>query len=251
VTDSPALQAARERYAAALHADRTRRAAQDRLMQLEQEAERAGSRLSRARTELRMEHDEAEEWAGKGFAQLAFWIIGKLDDRREAETRQAIEAAARATDEARRAVDRCVSKLDQASSSLSTAHSWGTYDTWFGGGALASMVKRDHVETALGHIEASAGALRELRHELADVKARVEVSSGLEVPSGAWTFDVWFDNFFSDANMQDRIETTDASVTKLRTELASVDALLDAHRGQLKSAEAALRQQVSAILASG
>jgi ribosomal protein L29 len=113
------------------------------------------------------------------------------------------------------------------------------------------MAKRNRVEEALGSIDVASRALRELRHELADVHARVDVPAGLAPPSAAWTFDVWFDNIFSDIGMQHRIEATTGSVDQLQTSLRTVRAALTANRQQLVTEESTLRRDASALLATG
>lgn len=53
---------------------------------------------------------------------------------------------------------------------MDSARSWGTYDTWFGGGLFSSMIKHGRIDEAEGYLHAVDAALERLRRELADVQ---------------------------------------------------------------------------------
>ena len=134
-------------------------------------------------------------------------------------------------DEAIAAVDRCDSSAAAAEARLASARSWGTYDI-IGGGFLASSIKKTKVQEALAAIDATTTGIATVRRELADIPQAIAVPSGLEMGSGAWTFDVWFDNIFSDLNMQSRIAEAADKVAHLRNALATTGSQLRAARAQ-------------------
>lgn len=295
MTDADELAEARAAYVAAVEAERTWQLATERLQRLVGERDRASERVDALRLETQLEHDEADEWAGKGFLQLVLWLFGRLDERRDLESSQALAAAARLAtaqaaldsldraisearegrpargdvvgtldglrtvlarvdpdgharavsleqaaataaavlveyDEAIAAVERCAGSARVASSRLDSARNWGTYDI-IGGGFIASSIKKTRVQEALGAIDATTAGIATVRRELADIPRAVSVPNGLELDSSAWTFDVWFDNIFSDLNMQSRIAEAAGKVTALL-------AALDATRAQLQVARA-------------
>lgn len=149
-----------------------------------------------------------------------------------AERHELLEAVA-AADEARAA-------LGRAAAVLSSASGWSTMDTFFGGGLITDMVKYDKVDQAQRLMQAAGQALQRLRRELADVGAGAD-APGLEIGSLLQTFDVWFDNVFSDwavrsriAEAEDGVAAATAAVTAVRTTVATrlgaVDALLASAR---------------------
>jgi hypothetical protein len=129
-----------------------------------------------------------------------------------------------------------------AEKELGSAASWGTYDTWFGGGLLSSSIKHDRIDAAndaMGRVHAT---LASARKELADVSVEIAAPDLSEVGSNR-TMDVWFDNIFSDLGTQSRIQDGQADVQQLASELAGVDRRLTDLREQL------IRQQAEATAA--
>ncbi len=116
--------------------------------------------------------------------------------------------------------------LGVAQQSLGSAGGWATYDTFFGGGLMTDMMKYDRMDATQQALHQADGALRRLARELADVGLRSTVD-GLQVDGLTRTFDVWFDNIFSDWAVKSRIseaaERTDRAarlVHEVRVRLA-------------------------------
>lgn len=175
--------------------------AHERLQQAEahaRELERVAGTLSKATEECTRRADE--------FA-LALMVIG---DTRAARLRQIAEEAAvvenelREISEAQAAAAHAESVLRSAWSHLSKAHSWSTYDTFFGGGFFADLAKYDRIEEATQQMRAADQAMRRLSVELADVG--MGAARGVEVTEMTRTFDIWFDNIFTDWAVRNRIE---------------------------------------------
>lgn len=288
------VAAARERYQAAVTAEQQRAAALVRIERLSAELDEAALRLAELQRAADMEQEDAGRWNGRGFAQLVYWLFGRLDDRRELESAQAMAAAARLAtaheawatvdralreatnsvpphadlgaaladlrrtleqldphtyasvvqseqqsaavraeleelDEAIQAVTVCSEAVAAALRHLQSAANWGTWDL-LGGGLLASAVKRERVHDALTALGQVTAALATVRQELAEVPVGAPLPAGLEPGSGAWTFDVWFDNIFSDLNMQGRIRDATAQAETLAGHLAALRAELSTRR---------------------
>jgi hypothetical protein len=124
------------------------------------------------------------------------------------EAQEASEAALTSHGEAQRAVD--------------SAQSWGTYDTWFGGGLFSSLVKHDRIDDAEGYMRAVDAALDRLRRELADIRMEGAALGGVGVSDLNRTLDVWFDNFFSDMAVQSRLNDADHRLDTIGEALVSV-----------------------------
>ncbi len=132
----------------------------------------------------------------------------------------AVRAEAADLSEARDAGVRAATALDAAQRELGSADSWSAYDTWFGGGLVSSSMKHDRIDAAGRLIAAAQDALVDLARELADVESVAGLRADLGISPTARTFDVWFDNVFSDLSVRSSIKDSqvrvDAAVTSVR-----------------------------------
>ncbi len=106
---------------------------------------------------------------------------------------------------------------------LSTAAGWSTYDTFLGGGMMASAIKRDSVESAGDAARPLVGLLAQLREELQDLGAP---TAYFDVQTNDLTasLDVWWDNIFSDWSMHNRIDDAQERIKRL---IAGLDELME------------------------
>ena len=94
--------------------------------------------------------------------------------------------------------------LVQAQRLLGSAESWSAWDTFGGGGLITDMVKYDRLDQVAEVLRRADLALHAFTRELADVHlAGVE---GVQVDGLTRTFDVFFDNIFSDLAVRSRIQ---------------------------------------------
>ncbi|MDR2987022.1 MAG: hypothetical protein LBV34_19515 [Nocardiopsaceae bacterium] len=144
-----------------------------------------------------------------------------------ADERGRLAAELNETDEAIRAADAATAALAEVREALRSASGWSTYDTWFGGGAIASSIKHDRMDQA-AHLAAVADQrLAVLRRELADVTGPgLSTAPQLELGAGTRFADVWFDNFFTDFGVADRI-------AQARQQVADSAAMVEQLRGRL------------------
>ncbi len=140
-------------------------------------------------------------------------------------------AAAKEVHEALVAADLALQALSGAQSSLGSAGSWSTYDTFFGGGLLTDMMKYDRVDTAERQMRSADEALRRLSRELADVG--MDGVGGVEVTEMTRLFDVWFDNIFSDWSVRNRISEAGGRVARAQGPVIEVRRVLVARAGEL------------------
>jgi chromosome segregation ATPase len=142
-------------------------------------------------------------------------LAGELNEVREA------VAAARAAEQA----------LAQVETSLDSAAGWSTYDTFFGGGAIASSVKHSRLDEAAQAAAHADESLAILRTELADV-ADATLAAQLQVSDGAKFVDVWLDNFFSDLAADGRIRHAQQNVAQSQQRVGEVQDRLAARAAQ-------------------
>ena len=135
--------------------------------------------------------------------------------------------------EAQDACESALTSLGQAQRAVDSAQSWGTYDTWFGGGLFSSLMKHDRIDDAEGFMRAVDAALDRLRRELADVRMGGATLGGVGVSDLNRTLDVWFDNFFSDMALQSRLNDADHRLDTIGEALVSVRRALRDRRLEL------------------
>jgi methylphosphotriester-DNA--protein-cysteine methyltransferase len=85
---------------------------------------------------------------------------------------------------------------------------------------IGDAIKYDRIEQATRHLQAADQALRRLAVELADVG--IGPTRGVEITQMTRTFDIWFDNIFSDWAVRNRIEEAAQRLTDSRRALVAV-----------------------------
>jgi hypothetical protein len=106
-------------------------------------------------------------------------------------------------EEAMHACKTLVMSLNSAKEGLSSAKGWGMFDI-IGGGLITSMVKHDHINRASAFIKDASDKAKLLNRELLDLKVYLEIEH-FEIDAFSRTFDVFFDNIFSDLSIQEEI----------------------------------------------
>lgn len=137
----------------------------------------------------------------------------KLEERiadRQRDKKELSEAIA-AGNSAMQAVDAVLRHLDDA-------EGWGTWDI-FGGGLLADIAKHDALESAQRAVDLLQVRLRSFKTELVDVAMEVNVQITID---GFLGFADWFfDGFFADFAVMDKIEQSARDVQSVKSELQS------------------------------
>lgn len=93
--------------------------------------------------------------------------------------------------------------LARALDVLGSAGSWSAWDAFGGGGLVTDMIKYQKVDEATALVRQADQALAAFSRELADVD--LPQVNGVQVDQMMRTFDVWFDNIFSDMAVRARI----------------------------------------------
>ena len=137
--------------------------------------------------------------------------------------------------EAQDACEGALRSLGEAQRKVDSARSWGTYDTWFGGGLFSSLIKHDRIDEAEQYMRAVDEALERLRRELADVNMGGATLGGVGVTDLTRTLDVWFDNFFSDLAVQSRLKDADHRLDAIGEALVAVRRALQDRRAEVSS----------------
>ncbi|MFE7406314.1 hypothetical protein [Isoptericola sp. NPDC057559] len=168
-----------------------------------------------------------EQWVrgGGGAAAAELAAVAERTGAWRAEQREIAEARAASEDAAR--------ALAAAADELRGADAWSTYDTFFDGGAFASMAKHDRLDRAADLLRRADGALRRLTVELGDLGE--QGIGGVGVDGFTRTLDIWFDNIFTDwsvrnriAEARDRVGAAGRAVDAVRRRLAERAGTADA-----------------------
>ena len=123
--------------------------------------------------------------------------------------------------EAINAVENVVSLTLDAENKLSSAKSWSTYDTFFGGGMIADLVKYSKLDEANQHIADINSAAEIMRKELKDVDMAIE-NKMEHIGGGERFIDIAFDNIFSDWSIRGKISTNLEHIQHFLSELRSI-----------------------------
>lgn len=146
--------------------------------------------------------------------------LGATVGERSAELAQIGEAAI--------AAQAALRRLGEAQDILGSAGSWSTYDTFFGGGFVAGMVKYNRLDRAAAAMRAADEALTHLAGELGDVGIGSIGEIGISEMTAA--FDVWFDSIFSDWAVHGRIRDAKARVDQITAGVVDVRRELERRR---------------------
>lgn len=104
--------------------------------------------------------------------------------------------------EAMEAGNRALHSLREAQTNLDSARNWGLWDM-FGGGTITSLIKSSRMDRAKQNMEQAKYDLRSFSKELNDVSMviNLDIETGDFLSIADW----FFDNFFVDWMVQDRI----------------------------------------------
>jgi len=160
-----------------------------------------------------------DAWVRASGAPAAAELAAIADERGtiSAEDKELMEAA-RAAVEARRL-------FASAEDMLGRALTWSNWDAFGGGGLFTDMMKYDRIDDAVAVLRQADQALKALSQELADVGMRAMASA--DVRGLAQTFDVWFDNIFSDLSVRSRVVDAHGAVRQVLAQLGKVLPELD------------------------
>jgi hypothetical protein len=128
--------------------------------------------------------------------------------------------------------------LVEAVAMLQKARDWSSYDTFLGGGMLASAVKHDRVDSAEALLRRANDALRRLATELADVDGSSARLVPVDIDRMTRAVDVWFDNIVTDWSVRDRIVRSHERTQGVLETVRTVGRDLETRERELREREA-------------
>jgi hypothetical protein len=165
-----------------------------------------------------------------------------------AQERGRLSGELKETEEALEAAGAALNALSLVQDRLGSAAGWSTYDTWFGGGAIASSVKHSRLDEAAQAAAEADRCLAVLRTELADVGDPGLTGPQLQIGGGTRFADVWFDNIFTDLAVADRIRQAQQNVARSLDAVQQLRSRLHARQENVRNRLGGIEAQRQRIL---
>ncbi|WP_427052522.1 hypothetical protein [Paenibacillus sp. TC-CSREp1] len=162
-----------------------------------------------------------------------------------AEEQEHLASKLQELNEALREGDYLVYALERAEKALESAGNWGIYDM-MGGGTISTHIKRRRMDDAQVAIMDAGKRLRRFQKELEDVEMAVSADLNL---GGLLSFaDYFFDNFFVDWMIQDKIRSAEKQVkhglSMVRQTVQILQVEINDHEARLQVQERRYREYV-------
>lgn len=136
--------------------------------------------------------------------------------------------------------------LASAARLLDSARSWSAWDTFGGGDFISSMVKHQRLDSVADELRRADAALQSFGRELADLS--LDGVATVNITPLMRTFDVWFDNIFTDLAVRDRINKAQEKVSQARQSVRAIVDDLGRRRTTIAAEVAALGRERASIL---
>ncbi|WP_409369850.1 hypothetical protein [Lysinibacillus sp. 38-6] len=150
--------------------------------------------------------------------------------------------------EAEDAGDTALTKLGQAAASLHSASGYSTWDTFFGGGLIATHLKHEALDKTESYLHNAQIALQRFHNELLDVQDMSTNALQVETDGFVKFADYFFDDIFSAWSVHSKISTAREQVSRVQDDVHNtIRRLQEKHHKALRYLEA-LQQEKEAIL---
>lgn len=150
--------------------------------------------------------------------------------------------------EAHDAGEVALSALGQAAASLHSAGSYSTWDTFFGGGLLATHLKHDSLDKSESYLHNAQIALQRFQNELLDVQNMHTQSLHVETDGFVKFADYFFDDIFSAWSVHSKISTAREQVSRVQDDVHNTLRRLQEKQIKAKEYLEALKQEQTVIL---
>ena len=150
--------------------------------------------------------------------------------------------------EAEEAGEVALTKLGQAAASLHSASGYSTWDTFFGGGLIATHLKHDALDQSENYLHNAQIALQRFQNELLDIHEMSTKSLHVETDGFVKFADYFFDDIFSAWSVHSKISTAREQVSRIQDDVHNtILRLQDKHTKAIDYLQT-LEQEKEAIL---
>lgn len=152
--------------------------------------------------------------------------------------------------EAEEAGNVALSALGHAAASLHSAGGYSAWDTFFGGGLLATHLKHAAIDQSESYLHNAQIALQRFQNELLDVQKMHTQSLHVETDGFVKFADYFFDDLFSAWSVHTKISTAREQVSRVQDDVHNTIRRLQEKHQKAKDHLAILKNEQSAILQS-
>ncbi|MBD8036957.1 hypothetical protein H9635_09390 [Solibacillus sp. A46] len=192
--------------------------------------------------QLNQINDQKQQWLQKHAAHIAAELTAIIDQ--ELLCRQLIKEIKEAIEAGKHAL----TKLTDAGYALNDAKSYSTWDTFLGGGFMATMMKHDKLKESNNYLHGAQIALQRFQNELLDVKEIRQDALLIDTDGFVMFTDYFFDNIFTDWSIHSKITTSMNQISRVQDDVANTISELEQKLDIASRKEAALIKQKEAIL---
>lgn len=121
--------------------------------------------------------------------------------------------------EAEEAGENALTKLGQAAASLHSANGFSTWDTFLGGGLIATHLKHDALNQSENYLHDAQIALQRFHNELLDIHDFSTKSLHVETDGFVKFADYFFDDIFSAWSVHSKISTAREQVSRVQDDV--------------------------------
>jgi hypothetical protein len=124
--------------------------------------------------------------------------------------------------------------LLQTDDKLGSASGWNAYDTFFGGGMLATVMEHSRLDEAAAAAAEADRRMAVLRTDLTELDQVEQTSPVITLSSATRFVDMWFDNIFTDLAVRDRIKQAQQNVSQSLRLVSTVEERLKAQSAEVQ-----------------
>jgi hypothetical protein len=137
--------------------------------------------------------------------------------------------------QAMQAADAARQALSAVEDRLGSASGWNTYDTFFGGGMIATAMEHSRLDDAAAAAAEADRRMAVLRTDLTELDQVAETSPMITLSSATKFVDLWFNNIFTDLAVRDRIKQGQQNVAQSLQMVSAVAERLNAQSAEVQS----------------
>lgn len=192
---------------------------------------------------LELEYDKLMEEKTEMVKRLRPELWSDLEDKGQKidEMKMHLKEVKEASSAGKRALDH----VGRIQKSLESAANWGAYDM-MGGGLLATMAKRDHLDKAQTEMHQFQHQLKNFNRELKDVGDSIDFD--IQIDDFLSFADWFFDGFFVDWAVQSKINDAKLQMRQLEGKIKGIVNKLHAEERQVTAEIERIQQSITGLI---
>lgn len=144
-----------------------------------------------------------------------------------------------------------INALTSAGESLYKAKDLSTWDTFLGGGIIATALKHEELRISNTYLHAAQMALQRFQNELLDIQNMKQTALKVDIDGFVTFADYFFDDIFSAWSIHSKIATSQNQLRRVLDDVSNTILGLEGKIEQAKIANQKIQKEKLGILASG